>query len=194
MCRYIKTNNLKGQNVVCVLSGANVDFNRLRFIAERAEIGEDREVMLSVIIPEKPGTYILPLFVILSPLVFFIYFEFFMCRFNKLYSVIYPRNVTEVSYRYSGPDEAFMYGGGGERRGEEIANKHNRYIAFEVSDSSQEVPQIMEALEAQDMKPINITQNEMAKSHARYLVGGRSSRVCPSPLFRSLLRSFYVLS
>ena len=122
-----------------------------------------------------------------------------MCRFNKLYSVIYPRNVTEVSYRYSGPDEAFMYVGGGERRGEkEIANKPNRYIAFEVSDSSQEVPQIMEALEAQDMKPINITQNEMAKSHARYLVGGRSSRVCPSPLFRSLFRSvlhsFYVLS
>lgn len=140
--KYIKNNNLKNENFVCVLSGANVDFNRLRFIAERAEIGENREVMLSVIIPEKPGT------------------------FYKLYSVIYPRNVTEVSYRYHGPEEAFIY------------------IAFEVQDPSIEVPQVMQALEKEDMKPIDITQNEMAKSHARYLVGGRSSKATNEHLYR----------
>lgn len=140
--KYIKTNNLKNENIVCVLSGANVDFNRLRFIAERAEIGENREVMLSVIIPEKPGT------------------------FNKLYSIIYPRNVTEVSYRYSSPEEAFIY------------------ISFEVSDPNEEVPKIMQLLENEKMKPIDITHNEMAKSHARYLAGGRSSKVTNELLYR----------
>ena len=55
---YVASRNLTNENVVCVTSGANVDFNRLRFIAERAEIGEHKEVILSVIIPETPGRYL----------------------------------------------------------------------------------------------------------------------------------------
>jgi len=138
----LKTNNLKNQNIVSVLSGANVDFTRLRFIAERADIGECKEVMLSVIIPEKPGS------------------------FYKLYSVIYPRNVTEFSYRYSDPNEAYIF------------------VAVEVQNAAEEVPEILKALEAQDMKPIDITQNEMAKSHARYLLGGRSATVTNELVYR----------
>jgi threonine dehydratase len=55
--RYIVQNNLIGANkrFVAVISGANMNFDRLRFVAERAELGEGREALLSVEIPEKPG-------------------------------------------------------------------------------------------------------------------------------------------
>ena len=57
MKKYITQNNLIGKNkrFVATVSGANLNFSRLRFISERAEVGEGKEVMLSVIIPEKPG-------------------------------------------------------------------------------------------------------------------------------------------
>lgn len=55
--RYIANNNLIGANkrFVAVISGANMNFGRLRFVAERAEIGEGREALFSVEIPEQPG-------------------------------------------------------------------------------------------------------------------------------------------
>lgn len=55
--RYIANNNLIGANkrFVAVVSGANMNFGRLRFVAERAEIGEGREALFSVEIPEQPG-------------------------------------------------------------------------------------------------------------------------------------------
>jgi len=55
--RYIIDNNLIGaqKKFVVVISGANMNFDRLRFVAERAELGEGREALLSVDIPERPG-------------------------------------------------------------------------------------------------------------------------------------------
>lgn len=55
--RYIIDNNLIGaqKRFVAVVSGANMNFDRLRFVAERAELGEGREALLSVDIPERPG-------------------------------------------------------------------------------------------------------------------------------------------
>lgn len=55
---YILENNLvgAGKRFVAIVSGANMNFGRLRFVAERAELGEGREVLMSVDIPEKPGT------------------------------------------------------------------------------------------------------------------------------------------
>jgi len=129
--RYIQTTGEKGNTYVCLTSGANMNFNRLRFVAERAEIGEDREALLSVIIPERPGS------------------------FQALYSVIYPRNVTEFSYRYSSSENARIF------------------IAFEVKSRDQ-VKETIEKLQEKGMEALDLTHNEMAKSHARYLVGGRS--------------------
>ena len=59
MKHYITANNLvgAGRRFVAVVSGANMNFDRLRFVAERAELGEGREALLSVEIPEKPGRY-----------------------------------------------------------------------------------------------------------------------------------------
>lgn len=55
--KYIMDNNLVGadKKFVAVISGANMNFDRLRFVSERAELGEGREALFSVEIPEKPG-------------------------------------------------------------------------------------------------------------------------------------------
>ncbi|KAI8057632.1 tryptophan synthase beta subunit-like PLP-dependent enzyme [Syncephalis plumigaleata] len=103
---------------VSILSGANMNFDRLRFVAERAEIGEQREALISVIIPERPGSFL------------------------KLHQVIDPRQITEFSYR--------------------------------VTDHEKDLTEIFGALQQEGMQGLDITHDEMAKSHARFLIGGRS--------------------
>jgi threonine dehydratase len=135
--------NLKGQNYVCINSGANMNFNRLRFVSERAELGEHREALLAVTIPEKPGT------------------------FMQLYMQLYPRNVTEFSYRYNDSTEAHIY------------------LSFECSNRNEDLPAIISNINnLVGFKATDISNNEMAKNHARYLVGGRSSLVAEERLFR----------
>lgn len=53
--KYVTENNIKGHTFVAITSGANMNFDRLRFVAERADLGEQREVLVSIIIPERPG-------------------------------------------------------------------------------------------------------------------------------------------
>jgi threonine dehydratase len=72
----------RDRGLIAIASGANMNFDRLRFVAERAALGENKEALLSVTIPEQPGA------------------------FAKLVSVIHPMAVTEFSYRYSGPHSA----------------------------------------------------------------------------------------
>lgn len=84
---YAKRHNLSGKTLIGIASGANMNFDRLRFIAERAEIGEKREAVLAVTIPEKPGA-----------------FKTF-CR------LLGDRNITEFNYRYSDPKEAHIFVG-----------------------------------------------------------------------------------
>lgn len=84
---YAKRNNLTGKTLVAIASGANMNFDRLRFIAERAEIGEKREAVLAVTIPEKAGA-----------------FKTF-CR------LLGDRNITEFNYRYSDPVAAHIFVG-----------------------------------------------------------------------------------
>ena len=84
---YAARNGLTGKTLIGIASGANMNFDRLRFIAERAELGEHREAVLAVTIPEKPGA-----------------FKTF-CR------VLGNRNITEFNYRYSNPKEAHIFVG-----------------------------------------------------------------------------------
>jgi threonine dehydratase len=84
---YAKRNHLKNETLIGIASGANMNFDRLRFIAERAEIGEKREAVLAVTIPEKPGA-----------------FKIF-CR------LLGDRNITEFNYRYSDPQKAHIFVG-----------------------------------------------------------------------------------
>ena len=84
---YAKRNNITGKTLVGIASGANMNFDRLRFIAERAEIGEKREAVLAVTIPEQAGA-----------------FKTF-CR------LLGDRNITEFNYRYSDPVKAHIFVG-----------------------------------------------------------------------------------
>ncbi|KAG1061305.1 hypothetical protein G6F42_027713 [Rhizopus arrhizus] len=115
---------------VAIVSGANVNFDRLRFIAERAELGEKTEAFCTVIIPERPGS------------------------FMKMINQVNPRAVTEFSYRYSDPDEAHIY------------------ISFKVKNLETEVKEILDGWSAEGFRGIDVSDNELAKCHARYMVGG----------------------
>ena len=84
---YAKRHKLKDKTLVAMASGANVNFDRLRFVAERAEIGEQREAVLAVTLPEKPGSY------------------------KKFVALIGSRNITEFNYRYNDRAEAHVYVG-----------------------------------------------------------------------------------
>lgn len=84
---YVERENVHGKTLVAIASGANMNFDRLRFVAERAEVGEHREAILAVTIPEKPGA-----------------FKAF-CR------LLGNRNITEFNYRYSDPKEAHIFVG-----------------------------------------------------------------------------------
>jgi threonine dehydratase len=78
---------LQGKTLVAVASGANMNFDRLRFVAERAEVGEQREAVLAVTLPEKPGSY------------------------KKFVSMIGSRNITEFNYRFHDVGEAHVFVG-----------------------------------------------------------------------------------
>jgi threonine dehydratase len=84
---YAAREKLKGETLVTVCSGANMNFDRLRFVSERAEIGEKREAILAVTIPETPGS------------------------FRKFCGLIGNRNITEFNYRYADPKEARVFVG-----------------------------------------------------------------------------------
>ena len=84
---YAKRNQLRDETLIGIASGANMNFDRLRFIAERAEVGEKREAVLAVSIPEQPGA-----------------FKTF-CR------LLGDRNITEFNYRYSDPKIAHIFVG-----------------------------------------------------------------------------------
>ena len=84
---YAARHRMKDKTLVAVASGANTNFDRLRFVAERAEIGEQREAVFAVTLPEKPGSY------------------------KKFLSLIGSRSITEFNYRYNEQSEAHVFVG-----------------------------------------------------------------------------------
>ncbi len=84
---YVVRHRIQGRKLVAIASGANTNFDRLRFVAERAEVGEHREAILAVTIPERPGS------------------------FKTFCSLLGARNVTEFNYRIADPDEAHVFVG-----------------------------------------------------------------------------------
>lgn len=84
---YVEQKNIANKTFIGIASGANVNFDRLRFIAERAEIGEKREAVLAVTIPEEPGA------------------------FKGFCSLLGDHNITEFNYRYANPSAAHIYVG-----------------------------------------------------------------------------------
>ncbi|WP_315831777.1 threonine ammonia-lyase, biosynthetic [Bradyrhizobium prioriisuperbiae] len=116
---------------IAINSGANLNFDRLRHIAERAEIGERREALLAVTIPEHPGSY------------------------RAFIQALGPRPVTEFNYRLSGSGPAHVF------------------LGLGLSEGEREKREIVDILRRQGYGVEDMTDNEMAKLHVRYMVGGR---------------------
>jgi threonine dehydratase len=138
MKRYITQNGITRKTFVATASGANMDFDRVRFVADRADI---RETLISVTIPEKAGS------------------------FRELYNQIFPRNVTEFSYRYRDPNSA------------------NIILSFHAK-SPEDSAKVISKLTDKGYEVMELSNNEMAKVHARHLAGGRAPNVKNEVLYR----------
>lgn len=137
--KWIATNPSRdpSRSVVAITSGANMNFDRLGFVASRATVGEGREVLLAAKIPESRGS------------------------FNELINAIMPHNVTEFAYRYARGDEANVLIG--------IS------LTGPVARRAQELATLMDRIrESGSMDVTDLSGDELAKSHIRYMVGGRS--------------------
>ncbi len=90
--QYVAKHKTKGETYAAILCGANMNFDRLRFVAERAEVGEEREALFAVTIPEERGSF---------------------RRFCELIGTLPggPRNVTEFNYRISDARQAHVFVG-----------------------------------------------------------------------------------
>jgi threonine dehydratase len=138
---YAKRHQLRDQALVAVTSGANMNFDRLRFVAERAEVGEQREAVLAVTIPEQPGS------------------------FKKFCDLLGSRNITEFNYRYADTQEAHIF------------------VGVSVANRAEGV-RLTEELAQHSLPCLDLTDDEMAKSHIRYMVGGHAPQAEHEVLYR----------
>lgn len=125
-----------GRSLIAVTSGANMNFDRLRFVAERATLGEGKEALLAVTIPERPGA------------------------FSELIKAVMPHAVTEFSYRYATGDTANVMIG--------------LSLTAPASHRDEELTTLLDRIRFGGMGVTDLSGDELAKSHVRYLVGGRS--------------------
>jgi threonine dehydratase len=128
---WVERRGAKDKTLVAVASGANTNFDRLRFIAEEAEVGEHREAILAVTIPERPGS------------------------FRKFCATLGARNVTEFNYRIADSAEAHVFAGVSVREREETER-------------------LVRNLRRHGLKTLDLSDDEMAKTHLRHMVGGRA--------------------
>ncbi|KAG4220666.1 Threonine dehydratase, partial [Phytophthora cactorum] len=124
------------RSVIAITSGANMNFDRLRFVAERATLGEGKEALLHVSIPERPGA------------------------FAELINHVMPHAVTEFSYRYATNEIANILVG--------IS------LTGAAAGRDQELQDLIDRINRAGMTATDLSGDELAKSHIRYLVGGRS--------------------
>ena len=117
MKSYVAQHGWRGRTLVAINSGANVNFDRLRHISERAEIGENRETLFAVTIPERPGS------------------------FRRFCKILGKRSVTEFNYRYSDETDAQIFvgiklsGGHGEKASLLKRLKTGGYPVIDMSDN-----------------------------------------------------------
>ncbi|MGE5154778.1 MAG: threonine ammonia-lyase, biosynthetic [Bdellovibrio bacteriovorus] len=140
--RYVERTGLRGQHLVAIESGANVNFDRLRHIAERAELGERREALLAVEIPERPGSFLS------------------FCR------VLGKRQITEFNYRYADPDRAQVF------------------VGVELARGDEERAELIARLREKGLGVLDMTENETAKLHIRFMVGGHATGIDQETLVR----------
>lgn len=139
--RYAALNKWKGKTLVAITSGANMNFDRLRFVAERADVGEAREALFALTLPEKRGSFL------------------------RLCEAVGNRAVTEFNYRISEAEQAHVF------------------VGLQINSAS-EPEKLANGFRRKGFPTLDLTDNEMAKTHLRYMVGGRSALAKDELLYR----------
>ena len=142
MKKFILENDIKNKIVCVVNSGANLNFDRLRHVTERAEVGEGKELLLSVNIPETSGS------------------------FRSFCEVIGKRSISEFNYRYANEKTA------------------NVFVGIKTDNISSDSEKIFNDLKINNYDYLDLTMDEVAKLHLRYMVGGKPSTDINEKLFR----------
>ena len=132
MKKFVEREQCTDSTMIAISSGANVNFDRLRHIAERSELGENREAIIAVKIPERPGS------------------------FKQFCSDLGKRNITEFNYRYANDEDAQIF------------------VGVQLTPGPDARSELLSDLKGSDYKVIDLSDNEMAKLHVRYMVGGRA--------------------
>jgi len=142
MKKYVEREGIRDECLIAINSGANINFDRLRHVAERAEIGERREALLAVTIPESPGSFL------------------------KFCRTLGKRGITEFNYRYADTCDAQVFAG------------------VQLSGGDEEREELLATLRKQGYAVVDMTDNEMAKTHIRFMVGGHAPGVEDEVLYR----------
>jgi threonine dehydratase len=140
--KYVARDGVHDRRFIAIDSGANMNFDRLRHVSERAEIGEHNEAIIAVSIPERPGS------------------------FQNFCKLIGQRNITEFNYRFSDPGEAHVF------------------VGIQLRQGEAEKDEILQRLADNEYPVLDMTDNEMAKLHVRYMVGGKSRLVADEKIYR----------
>jgi threonine dehydratase len=128
--------------LAAILSGANMNFGQLRYVAERTDLGEQSEALFGVTIPERAGSFL------------------------SFCTALGRRRITEFNYRYASPEQAHVFVGVGLERGHAEAEELHRHLVglgYEVVD---------------------LSGDEVAKLHVRYMVGGPGPGLQDERLYR----------
>ncbi len=140
--KYVEREGCTDESLIAINSGANINFDRLRHVAERAEIGERREALLAVTIPEQPGSFL------------------------KFCRTLGKRGITEFNYRYADAHDAQVFAG------------------VQLSGGDEEREELLDTLRKRGYAVVDMTDNEMAKTHIRFMVGGHASGIDDEVLYR----------
>lgn len=140
--KYQEQHQLQGKIMVAINSGANINFDRLRHVAERAELGERRETLMAVTIPETPGSFL------------------------KFCKAIGNRGITEFNYRFADAADAHIF------------------VGIQLGSDCDEKGQLIEHLIGLGYPVTDMSDNEMAKMHVRYMVGGHAPSVKHERVYR----------
>jgi len=139
--KYAAQHRWKGKTLIAIACGANMNFDRLRFVADRAEVGEAREAVFAVTMPEERGS------------------------FRRFCELVGNRNVTEFNYRMADSKLAHVF------------------VGLQIA-SAGESPKIAANFRRHGFTAIDLTHDELSKTHLRHMIGGKAPATDNEQLYR----------
>jgi threonine dehydratase len=140
--RHVEDAQAPSGPLIAINTGVNLNFDRLRHVAERAEIGERGEALLAVTIDEKPGSY------------------------RSFIRLLGDRSITEFNYRWAAGPKARIF------------------VGIRLRQGDAEKLQVIDLLQKHGHAVVDMTDNELAKLHVRYMVGGRVPELRDEVVYR----------